>query len=726
MKAAPRIGIALRLALVVLFGTSLVFGFIVLYSYTYSRDIILAESERSARNLTLSTARRIEQEFRAVEKPPQDLAAFLRVDPTETQSRIFRLIEAVVTENPEIFGSTVAYEPYAFSRDARGFAPYFYTTPEGLGFAQLADEGYDYFRQDWYRLPTIMGKPIWSEPYYDEGGGDILMTTYSVPMYAAGEAGTSGKVKGVVTADISLDWLNRLVLSIRIGKRGYSYIISSTGRFVVHPRPEFRMTESIFSIAEERGLSHLRQVGRRMLRSESGFVDLGETVQGEDAYLAYARIPSPGWVFAAVFPKQELFAEVTALHGETVSLAAAGILALLFVSIVIALSISRPVTRIAAAAQQVAEGNFDVDLSDIKRSDEVGRLAEAFTRMTEGLKERDWIRATFGRYVTQEVVKRILESKDGLSLGGEQREITILMSDLRGFTALTSGMPPDRVITFLNRYLGRMVEIIIDHKGIIDEIIGDGILAFFGAPEPLEDHPARAVSCALHMQAAMDEINRLNEAEGYPYLEMGIAVNTGDVVVGNIGSEKRSKYGAVGMQVNFTGRMESFTVGHQVLISQSAYDRIAPITDVRCSLNVHMKGIPGTVVLYDVRALGEPYNVRLTEVDTAPRKLNREIPVFVTHIDQKIVSADAERAVITHVSPTSAIMRFTNPVEQWEDLRMQISDDSEASPHGEIFGKVVSVDPDEDGSVATVRFTSVSASAHRLFREAQKADEDRI
>ena len=106
-----------------------------------------------------------------------------------------------------------------------------------------------------------------------------------------------------------------------------------------------------------------------------------------------------------------------------------------------------------------------------------------------------------------------------------------------------------------------MIEILLDYRAVIDEILGDGILAFFGAPEPLEDHPVRAVACAMAMQAAMDEINFLNEADGLPYLEMGVAVNTGAVVVGNIGSERRTKYSVVGAHVNFTGRIESFALG---------------------------------------------------------------------------------------------------------------------------------------------------------------------
>ena len=189
-------------------------------------------------------------------------------------------------------------------------------------------------------------------------------------------------------------------------------------------------------------------------------------------------------------------------------------------------------------------------------------------------------------------------------------------------------MRPEQVITFLNRYLGKIVEILLDHRGTIDEIVGDGILAFFGAPEPLEDHPARAVSCALKMQQAMDEINALNATEGLPHIEMGVAVNTGNVVVGNIGSEKRSKYAAVGAQMNFTGRMESYTVGGQVLVSSSTYEKLSKILEVRNEIKVEMKGMTGKVSLFDVIGIGGEYNIHLPSAQGCPdcfkRRYERE------------------------------------------------------------------------------------------------------
>jgi class 3 adenylate cyclase len=367
----------------------------------------------------------------------------------------------------------------------------------------------------------------------------------------------------------------------------------------------------------------------------------------------------------------------------------------------------------ARAADRVALGDLEVDLSNIKSADEIGRLGKAFTRMTEGLKERDRIKDTFGRYVTREVVKRLLESKDGLKLGGEKREITMIMSDLRGFTAITSTMAAEDVIKFLNRYLGKMVEIILDRGGIIDEIMGDGILAFFGAPEPLEDHPAAATACALEMQAAMKELNAMNEKDHMPHLEMGIAVNTGAVVVGNIGSEQRTKYGAVGSEVNFTGRMEGYSVGGQVLLSESTYSKLKDILDVRQVLSVEMKGFTEKVNLYDVRAMTGAYNVGLETEEAPLTELKAPIPIQCSRISKKTLSDKVIQGTITHVGPKSARLVLEDPVACWEDLKINLPRNMGKEYMGEIYGKVVCLEESGAKETVSLRFTSVSPGLYK-------------
>src|SRR5512136_864122 len=174
-------------------------------------------------------------------------------------------------------------------------------------------------------------------------------------------------------------------------------------------------------------------------------------------------------------------------------------------------------------------------MDELRRS-----LAE---KNAELARAHELVRHAFGRYVSEEVATSILQSPEGLELGGEEREVTILMSDLRGFTALAARLTPHEVIEFLNLYLEAMVDVISRYEGTIDEIIGDAILVIFGAPVASQDHAAKAVACGLAMQLAMTEVNERLATKGAAELQMGIGIHTGRVIVGNIGSLRRTKYG---------------------------------------------------------------------------------------------------------------------------------------------------------------------------------------
>ena len=385
-----------------------------------------------------------------------------------------------------------------------------------------------------------------------------------------------------------------------------------------------------------------------------------------------------------------------------------------------AMAISRPISQLRDGVQQVGEGNFAVAVP-VRGAKEIVHLARAFNnlghKLTEYIEKRDFIRDTFSRYVTNEVVQKLLESKDALKIGGETLEVTILMSDIRGFTALCAGMDPEQVIIFLNRYLGKMIEILLDNQAVIDEIIGDGILAFFGAPVPLADHPSRAVACALKMQAAMDEINALNAADGMPYLEIGIGINTGAVVVGNIGSERRAKYSVVGAHVNLTSRIESYALGDQVLIGASTYQWVKDLVEVGEVIEAQAKGVPGTITIYEVKGMGEPYNLRLKEKSETLVALPEKFPVQILRISEKIVTGTAGAAWILKLCETSAVVAFEGELAQWEDVLLHLLDQQMVPLPGKIYGKVMETkvigDNHHEGHI---HFTSVSPETKEVIQ----------
>jgi hypothetical protein len=228
------------------------------------------------------------------------------------------------------------------------------------------------------------------------------------------------------------------------------------------------------------------------------------------------------------------------------------------------------------------------------------------------------------------------------------------------------------------------------------------------------------VACALNMQAAMEGINRLNEAEGLPYLQMGIAVNTGLVVVGNIGSEKRAKYSVVGSQVNFTGRMESYSVGGQVLVSASTYERVRDLVEVQGTMQVQMKGVPLPATLYDIRGMSGPYNVRLKERRDILIALGTPINIQVFLIKDKIIRDAAGRAWITHLCDTSAQITLEGELRQWDDVRLHLLE-AGGEEGGKMYGKVTAVRPLGDNlKEADIRFTSVSQDVYQIIRQIEK------
>jgi class 3 adenylate cyclase len=388
-------------------------------------------------------------------------------------------------------------------------------------------------------------------------------------------------------------------------------------------------------------------------------------------------------------------------------------------------AISRPISRLRDGVQQVGEGNFAMAVP-VHGVREVAELATAFNhlgeQLTDYIAKRDFIRDTFGRYVTQEVVNKLLASKEALEMGGETREVSLIMSDLRGFTAIIAEMEPEPVITFLNRYLSKMIEILLDNRAVIDEILGDGILAFFSAPESLEDHPARAVACALEMQAAMDDINAANQADGLPILAMGIGVNTGTVVVGNIGSERWTKYSVVGSEVNFASRMEALALAGQVLISEATYERVKDLVEVRNVVQAEMKGMPGRARLYDVQGIGPPYNIRLRDKSETLAKLPARVGVQLHHLQDKIITGSKTPAWVTHLCDTAAVVVTEAPVEEWEDIRLIFLDDNQEPLPGHIYGKATWVKPLEDGQwEALISFTSVPPEFYRKWRQGEGA-----
>jgi class 3 adenylate cyclase/CHASE2 domain-containing sensor protein len=340
----------------------------------------------------------------------------------------------------------------------------------------------------------------------------------------------------------------------------------------------------------------------------------------------------------------------------------------------------------------------------------------------ESLRQRDFIRDTFGRYLSSEVVEELLDSPAGLKMSGENREVTFLVSDLRGFTALTSSLSPNQVIEIINRYFEHMIEIIARYQGTVNEFLGDGILSFFGAPLYAEDDPERAVACAVEMQNALAVVNVEQRRLKLPELAMGIGINTGEVVVGNIGSERRASYGAVGTPINAAYRIESFTVGGQILISPSTHDCIETDLTIRGTREVKFKGLDEPVTLYDVAGIAEPYQVFLPEKKAvALTPLNPPLPIECFLLEGKTVSDTAIAGRITDLAENSADVFLDKKLSAYTNLRIVLAT-PETRGLSELYAKVLPHDKPAGSATdhrARLQFTSMPQDTKDFLNKRQ-------
>jgi predicted ATPase/class 3 adenylate cyclase/tRNA A-37 threonylcarbamoyl transferase component Bud32 len=340
--------------------------------------------------------------------------------------------------------------------------------------------------------------------------------------------------------------------------------------------------------------------------------------------------------------------------------------------------------------------------------------AELYEQLEERVKERTQqlevrnrlIRQAFGRYLSDDVASTLLESPEGLTLGGERREVTILMADLRGFTPLTDRLPPESIVSIVNNFLGEMTDVIFRHQGTINEFIGDAILAIFGAPQRLSDHAERGVACAVEMQMAMDHVNARNRKLGLPAVEMGVSLHSGEVVVGNVGSEKRAKYGVVGRAVNVTARIESYSVGGQVLVSERTLSQVtSPVTTAR-EFEIHPKGVAKPLKVFEVTGIGGAHALAVPERAAVVAPLKAPLEIGVEVLQGKAAGQGFRPAQLTALSSSSASLSSAHALDVFDNLRVRLP--AVGGDLTDVFAKVMSADR---GGIFSVRFTSLPPEA---------------
>jgi class 3 adenylate cyclase len=263
----------------------------------------------------------------------------------------------------------------------------------------------------------------------------------------------------------------------------------------------------------------------------------------------------------------------------------------------------KPILMLASGVRAIGEGDLEQRV-DVRRHDEIGDLAEAFNEMTKGLQEREFIRQTFQKFVHKDVVNQLLENPDMIKVGGEKKKVTIIFTDIRGFTTLSETLNPHDLIGLLNSYFAELLPIIDKNGGVLDKFIGDAMMIVFGTPLAKEDDALRAVKTGLEIQAKVKALNVAREREGRDHITMGIGINTGNVIAGNVGSEDRMEYTVLGDAVNVAARLEGQSRTGDVIISDDTYAEVKDkVVAVKSDEKVALKGKAEAVNIYTVEKL---------------------------------------------------------------------------------------------------------------------------
>lgn len=373
--------LSFRIIFRMLFFSVLLFMIILSYFYYFTRNTIRDAATENAILMANETVGRIEQILQPMKKIPEMIAAMMELQDIHEDS-LFSIVETIVARNETIYGAAIAFEPYAFPDKGRYFAPYAYRDEDQIRTMSLGGRHYEYFYMDWYQIPKALDEPYWTEPYFDEGGGEELMVTYSVPFYK--HQNGQRIMAGIATVDLDLEWLTDIVSEVKIFESGYMSMLSHNGVVVTHPDRTMIMNTSWYSNAEEWNAPDLREIGRDLRQGHSRFRSY--YIPGRPKlWIYYRTLESNLWAVAMVFPHEEMYASLKDMTVLVVVLFAAGLILLTLIISGVVNKFVSPLAHFAHSARTIANGNFNEKLPNVSKTEEMLELHEAFSHMQEEL-----------------------------------------------------------------------------------------------------------------------------------------------------------------------------------------------------------------------------------------------------------------------------------------------------------------------------------------------------
>ncbi|MBN1932070.1 MAG: hypothetical protein JW786_10735 [Desulfobacterales bacterium] len=457
---------------------------------------------------------------------------------------------------------------------------------------------FDPRRRPWFKNTKPEYKNYWTDVY--------VSTTAQTPVIAPSYPviDKNGDVAVVVCTNSPLHSLSDFVAQQKVSQNGIVFIINGKDEIMAYPDASFttRKDEKTGKLRlvyvdelEEKWIvdvhSKYKELKKRKFFAES------DGVRYIANYVPFPRSFDSKWQIVVIIPENDILGSVKKMSCQAVMIALA-ILLLSFVAVYFAANrITRPITDLIQDTTQIK--NFQLDKVNGVKSNikEISQLSDAILTATRGLQ-------SFRKYVPADLVQQLIQLGREADIGGEKKELTILFSDIAGFTAISEKMKPEKLMQHLSEYLETLSDIIMQEKGTIDKYIGDAIMAFWGAPIEISDSPLRACRAALSCQKKIEELNQQWTLAGKPAMPTRIGINTGPTVVGNIGSDIRMNYTIMGDTVNLASRLEGINklYGTKIIISEFTYQHIADEFICRLLDIVAVKGRSQGVKIYELIA----------------------------------------------------------------------------------------------------------------------------
>jgi sigma-B regulation protein RsbU (phosphoserine phosphatase) len=354
-------------------------------NYFLSRLLLDYYVENLTQTTASATVRKIETIFNTVATSADSLSSIVSTsdtgNPDVTNNQIHQSIQSFINTNHSIFGMTVALEPHTLIESFEDYSPYYYRKENKLAFSDLANKNYDYRTQPWYSKPKLTAAPIWSEPYFDEGGGDVRMITYSAPIYLPDNT----TFAGIATADIRLSWLDEIINEMKIGDSGFGFILSNNDVVIAHSDKSINLTRLTKGAVEPDKWQHY--INSKENSSAVHFKSsCSQQIATGDCSFAIQSLSNSGWKVVVVLPEKELTEKINTLTTKISIIAVMGLVILFIVVNFVTRYLTKPLSELADATKDIGAGQLDTKIPEPVRKDEIGTLTDDFSSMRDALK----------------------------------------------------------------------------------------------------------------------------------------------------------------------------------------------------------------------------------------------------------------------------------------------------------------------------------------------------